>query len=57
MRGRIYMKTTKRIELATITIVIFAAVRGHVVPTHLITEAKTATGGGFNPMDGFRCWR
>ena len=51
------MKTTKRIELATITIVIFAAVRGHVVPTHPITEAKTATGGGFNPMDGFRCWR
>src|SRR5208282_5072548 len=30
--------------------------RGHVVPTHPLTEAKTATGGNFTPMDGFWCW-
>jgi hypothetical protein len=29
--------------------------RGHVVPAYPVTDAKTATGGGFHPMDGFWC--
>jgi len=42
------MKTTKPTGLVS--------ARGLVVPTHPVTEAKTATGCGFHSDGGFWCW-